>query len=100
MDEYIKQWNEVITNGNVDNTYKMAWARSIVELCVEKENPQGEVVFDFKDIAKKYIKFYWNQEIFWGLIQSGSIKKSSVVIESTGKKYSSHIADEEEHKSN
>ncbi len=48
MNEYIRQWNEVIVNGSVDNTYKMAWARSIVELCVEKENPQNEVVFDFK----------------------------------------------------
>jgi len=27
----------------------MAWARSIVELCVEKDNPQGEVIFDFKE---------------------------------------------------
>ena len=41
MNEYIKQWNEVIGNGSVDNNYKMAWARSIVKLCVEKENPQG-----------------------------------------------------------
>lgn len=23
MNEYIKQWNEVIVNGSVDNTYKM-----------------------------------------------------------------------------
>ncbi len=55
MNDYIRQWNEVIVNGSVDNTYKMAWARSIIELCVEKEQPQNEVVFDFKEIAKKYI---------------------------------------------
>ena len=81
MNDYIRQWNEVIVNGSVDNTYKMAWARSIIELCLEKEKPQNEVVFDFKEIAKKYIKFYWNQEIFFGLIQSSSIKKSPVVLQ-------------------
>ena len=36
MDDYLKQLTYIITNGAMDNTYKMSWIRSIVETC-EKE---------------------------------------------------------------
>ena len=32
MDAYIKNWNNIIMNGSFDNTYKIAWAKALVEL--------------------------------------------------------------------
>ena len=40
MNQYIKDLTNLIEFGQVDNTYKMSWIRSIVEICQleEKEN--------------------------------------------------------------
>jgi hypothetical protein len=32
MDDYIRAWTEIIAHCNFDNTYKMAWAKSLLEL--------------------------------------------------------------------
>ena len=38
MNSYIKQWLEIIENMNNDNTYKLAWGRAIIELCLKQIN--------------------------------------------------------------
>ena len=40
MDQYIKDLTYVIQNGEMENTYKMVWVRSIVETCVLDPNVQ------------------------------------------------------------
>ena len=79
MDIYIKQWNDLILNCSFDNTYKMAWSKALVELAVNTNEPteptEGIVIFDFNDIAKLCLKYYWNQTIYFDLIQSPNIKK-------------------------
>ncbi|USK34726.1 hypothetical protein LIT25_05055 [Bacillus sp. F19] len=78
MDTYIKQWNDLIL---FDNTYKMAWSKALVELVVNtNELKEGVITFDFNDIAKLCLKYYWNQTIYFDLIQSPNIKKPSGII--------------------
>ena len=67
MNSYIKQWLEIIENMNNDNTYKLAWGRAIIELCFETNQLDEQVTFTFQYIAKKMIKYYWNQTYFFHL---------------------------------
>ncbi|MBX9970691.1 HNH endonuclease [Priestia aryabhattai] len=85
MDSYIKQWHELILNCNFDNTYKMAWSKALVELSLNiNEDTKGETIaFDFGEIAKLCLKYYWNQTIYFDLIQSPSFKKPPKIITST-----------------
>ncbi|MGG1400197.1 hypothetical protein ABE288_20595 [Bacillus salipaludis] len=59
----------------------MAWSKALVELSVKScETTEGVIVFDFKDIAKLCLKFYWNQTIYFDLVQSPNIKKPPEMI--------------------
>ncbi|AOY06233.1 HNH endonuclease domain-containing protein [Bacillus subtilis] len=84
MDICIKQWNNLILNCRFDNTYKMAWSKALVELAVNtNETREGIVIFDLDDIANLCLKYYWNQTIYFDLIQSPNMKKPPEIISST-----------------
>ena len=72
MNRYIAELTEVIATGAMDNTYKVAWARALVELCVER-SPRQEYHFD--EFATLIFKYYWNQSIFFGLQQGPSANR-------------------------
>jgi len=71
MDDYLKQLSHIISNGSMENTYKMSWIRSIVETC-EKE-PKKNIHFD--ELSPLIFKYYWNQCIFFNLKQGPNLKK-------------------------
>ena len=81
MNNYIKQWLEIIENMNNDNTYKLAWGRAIIELCQETNQLDKQITFSFQQIAKKMIKYYWNQTYFFHLYQSPNQKKIPVLVQ-------------------
>ena len=56
MEQYIKDLTYVIQNGEMENTYKMVWIRSIVETCVLDPNAQ-EIQFDH--LSKLIFGYYW-----------------------------------------
>jgi len=72
MDQYIKDLSYVIQNGDMENTYKMVWIRSIVETCCLEPNTR-EIHFD--TLSKKIFGYYWNQTIYFDLEQSPNPKK-------------------------
>ena len=72
MDQYIKNLSYVIQNGDMENTYKMVWIRSIVETCCLNPNTR-EIHFD--TLSKKIFGYYWNQTIYFDLEQSPNPKK-------------------------
>lgn len=76
MDDYIRAWTEIIAHCQFDNTYKMAWAKSLLELSVfAEEFGESPVTFLFADIAALCLKHYWNQTIYFDLIQGSNLKK-------------------------
>ena len=47
MDNYIKDLINLIENGKMDNTYKMAWIRSIVESCEKDQKKQEFILMNY-----------------------------------------------------
>jgi len=72
MDRYIENLCHVIRSGDMQNTYKTAWIRAIVEICL-LEDACGAIHFD--QISRKMFGYYWNQTIFFGLEQSPNPNK-------------------------
>lgn len=72
MEQYIRDFLHVIRNCSVDNTYKMAWGKSIVESCLN-EVAQTRIPLDA--LSRKVFKYYWNQTIFFDLQQSPNPNK-------------------------
>lgn len=81
-DNYIKEFLNLIRNCSVDNTYKMAWGKALVELA--SENPKLNLIA-LEDIAKKIFKYYWNQTIYFDLIQGSNISKPPEFIKEVKK---------------
>lgn len=80
MENKYELFKQIIIECNYDNTYKMAWGRSIVELSSKYDLSKEKVIIKFDEIAKKYIKYYWNQIIFFDLKQSTNILKTPIII--------------------
>ena len=78
MEQYIKDLTYVIQNGEMENTYKMVWIRSIVETCVLDPNVQ-EIQFDH--LSKLIFGYYWNQTIYFDLEQSPNPIKRPVIYQ-------------------
>lgn len=78
MEQYIKDLTYVIHNGEMENTYKMVWVRSIVETCVLDPNVQ-EIQFDH--LSKLIFGYYWNQTIYFDLEQSPNPLKRPVIYQ-------------------
>ncbi len=72
MNNYIVDLLRVIRNCSVDNTYKMVWAKALVEISCSKEKNER---VELSHIARKIFKYYWNQTIYFDLIQGSNISK-------------------------
>lgn len=71
INEYINDWLSVIETMQNENTYKLAWGRSILETIGEKEI-NGDIVISFDELSPKIIRYYWNQIYFFNLKQGGN----------------------------
>lgn len=84
MDSYIRQWQEVISNGAYDNTYKMAWARALVELVNSEQGQRdlmGNLEINFQEIAECFLRYYWDQTIYFELTQGPNPTKPPEVLQ-------------------
>lgn len=90
--QYINNWLNIIETMSNQNTYKLAWGRSIIEYislneiennCIEFN---GNDYFEFKLIQASEIvlKYYWNQIFFFNLKQA-HVKIKPVIIEEVDK---------------
>lgn len=67
----LKEFKRVIKECKYSNTYKMAWAKAIVELSNQYFTSEDEYVdLSLFDLATKMFKYYWDQTIFFNLFQS------------------------------
>ena len=76
-------FKRIIRECNYTNTYKMAWAKALVEIAIEKEYTDKIVEISLKEIAEKIIKYYWNQTIFFDLIQGSNLTETPLILQYT-----------------
>lgn len=80
MNNKYESFREIIINCDYDNTYKIAWGKSLIEVSLELDLSKDKVIIRLEDIAEKYIKYYWNQIIFFDLRQSTNSNKIPTII--------------------
>ncbi len=81
--EYIQKWLTIIEQMSNTNTYKLAWGRAIIECITVKSYTISfdKAVIDFKSIAYKILKYYWNQTFFFNLRQSSPLDPDPVILQ-------------------
>lgn len=77
---FYENFTKIIRECPYDNTYKMAWAKSLVEICANRNLDEDVIEISLFDIATKYIKYYWNQTIFFDLIQGSNPLRPPVIL--------------------
>ena len=80
MSRQFDEFKQIIREFSYDNTYKVAWAKALVELSSELPIAGDEVEITLEQIARKYLKYYWNQTIFFDLIQGSNLQKPPEVV--------------------
>ena len=78
--KFYKRFTKIIRQCNYENTYKMAWAKSLVEICSTYSLEGETLVITLKDIAYKFFKYYWNQTIFFDLVQGSNPLKQPLIV--------------------
>lgn len=59
----------------------MAWAKALVEISLEEKYHTDIIKIELKSIANKMIKYYWNQTIFFDLIQGNNVKEIPLIVQ-------------------
>jgi|GEM_PF-270425 len=80
--DFLHDFKLIVRECNYTNTYKMAWAKALVEISIElssKISPFEIVEITLEDIAKKYLKYYWNQTIFFDMIQGANPGQATII---------------------
>ncbi len=83
MEKHLNDWMEILQGMSNDNTYKLAWGRAIIEVILLDDflvRNNEEIVIEFDEIAKKILKYYWNQILFFNLKQSSNSKKPPIIF--------------------
>lgn len=80
MSTQYQEFKKIIREAGYDNTYKMAWAKALVEISGEVDRKPATVTITLQQIARKFIKYYWNQTIFFDLVQGSNISKPPVIV--------------------
>lgn len=71
MSKYLEDFKLIVRECDYSNTYKMAWAKAIVELSSKYfNNIEEDVCINLSEIAEKMFKYYWDQTIYFNLFQS------------------------------
>lgn len=80
---YINDWLTIIETMSNQNTYKLAWGRSIIEYVNLNEIDDSKEYFEFKliDAAEIVLKYYWNQLFFFDLKQVPEKGKAKIISE-------------------
>ena len=57
---FYKLFKKIIRECNYTNTYKMAWAKALVEIAIENKDNKNVISIKLETIANKVLKYYWN----------------------------------------
>lgn len=80
---FLYTFKKIIRECNYDNTYKMALAKALVEIAIDNKTNDDVITINFRDIANRCLKYYWNQTIFFDLIQGSNLKKIPCMVQYT-----------------
>lgn len=86
--ELATRFNQIITKGRKDNTYKFALARFLLDYSntLDNEYIQNKIkenkveVVDYQQIANKFLSYYWHQECKYRIRQNFNDQKPPSII--------------------
>ncbi len=79
--KYIEYWFDIIKTMSNQNTYKLAWGRSILEYIstININSNEDDVVIKISDLSDIVLKYYWNQISFFKLIQAPNDNAANII---------------------
>lgn len=83
MQGYTTLFLRPIKESKIDNTYKLAWARAIVECSVNSdfEKKDNMIYISEYDLSRKLLKYYWNQIGYFNLYQGSNHTMRNIILE-------------------
>lgn len=72
--------SKIINEGKCTNTYKMAWAKAIIELVSDASSTESDIEIPFDKISEKFIEYYWDIIAFEKWNQSNNPNAKPLII--------------------
>lgn len=80
--KFLETFKKIINECRYDSTYKMAWAKALVEISKYKNDDSEYIDIYLDEISKKVIKYYWDQIVFLDVLQGRNLTKQPVILQS------------------
>ena len=77
-EELRRKFISILERSSKSNTYKFALARFLLD---HSHKPDSSHIVSFRDIAKKFLKYYWHQECKYRIRQNYDPKKIPSVVQ-------------------
>ena len=80
---FLEKYISIITEASYTTTYKMAYAKALVDIASEINLDDYSVKIEITtyQIAEKFIEYYWNEETFCGLKQGPNSFKTPKIVQ-------------------
>lgn len=79
--KFLEIFKKIIKECRYDNTYKMAWAKALVEISRYKNDDSDYIDIYLEEFSKKFIKYYWDQIVYLDVLQGRNLTKQPVIIQ-------------------
>ena len=79
--KFLEIFKKIINECRYDNTYKMAWAKALVEISRYKNDDNEYIDIYLEEFSRKFIKYYWDQIVYLDVLQGRNIAKQPVIIQ-------------------
>ena len=80
-EDHMQMFMRILDQGAKDGTYKFALARALVELCGERDAGSARPrEISYKELAERFLRYYWRQECVFHIRQSFQAKPESLVV--------------------
>lgn len=83
--EFLDAWLDIIRQTNTVSTYKMAWAKAITHIACDMDDQslndtERTVSIPLEAIAEKFLGYYWDQDVFFRLLQNSNPHKLAEIV--------------------
>ena len=88
-EDYLRNFNAIITKGRKDNTYKFALARFLIDYSesLDEQSIRNKVdsntdeVIEYSLIAKAFLRYYWHQICKYKIKQNFNSEKLPLIVQ-------------------
>jgi hypothetical protein len=80
-DQYANDFHRGIRDGKNENTYKLAWARAILEVAASYKGAEEARTITLDELSERIFGYYWDHTIYFDLYQGQNPQRQPEIVQ-------------------